>query len=151
MTDNMRIIKISTGKEQYMDLLLLADEQESMVQRYLEKGEMYVLDDEGTKAVSIVANQGQGILELKNLAVEPQAQRQGYGKAMISFLVDKYRGRYQILQVGTGDSPLTIPFYQNCGFQKSHRVKDFFLQYYDHPIIEAGVQLRDMIYLQRKL
>lgn len=35
------IIKRVTGtKKDYMDLLLLADEQESMIDKYLERGEM---------------------------------------------------------------------------------------------------------------
>ena len=67
-----------------------------------------------------------GILELKNLAVEPEAQRRGYGKALIDFLVCQYRGSYDFLQVGTGDSPLTVPFYEKCGFTRSHRIPNFF-------------------------
>ena len=38
------------NKKQYLSLLLLADEQENMVDRYLEHGTMYVLDDKGIKA-----------------------------------------------------------------------------------------------------
>ncbi len=53
--------------------------------------------------------------------------------------------------MGTGDSPLTIPFYKKCGFTYSHKIENFFIDYYDHPIFEMGVQLKDMIYLQRKL
>jgi len=51
--------------------------------------------------------------------------------------------------VGTGDSPLTVPFYQKCGFTEHHRVKNFFTDNYDHPIFEAGIQLVDMVYLSR--
>ncbi len=51
----------------------------------------------------------------------------------------------------TGDSPLTIPFYEKCGFKRHHVEKEFFTKNYDHPIFEAGVQLVDMIYLQKKI
>ena len=34
-------------KTQYMDLLLLADEQLDMIERYLQKGRMYALEVEG--------------------------------------------------------------------------------------------------------
>ena len=34
----IRIHPISGNKKQYLDLLLLADEQESMIDRYLERG-----------------------------------------------------------------------------------------------------------------
>ena len=106
----MEIRKVETNKKLYLDLLLLADEQEDMVDRYLERGTMYVLVDDGVKAECVVTDEGDGILELKNLAVEPAAQGKGYGKAIVDFLVGTYTGQYAVLQVGTGDSPSTIPF-----------------------------------------
>lgn len=45
----MAIIEVTENKKQYLDLLLLADEQEDMIDRYLDKGRMYVLDDNGVK------------------------------------------------------------------------------------------------------
>ncbi|MFU2395762.1 MAG: GNAT family N-acetyltransferase, partial [Clostridiales bacterium] len=53
--------------------------------------------------------------------------------------------------VGTGDSPLTIPFYEKCGFVRSHKIPNFFTDNYDHTIYEGGVQLIDMVYLQRHI
>ena len=147
----MEIRKVEQDKKQYLGLLLLADEQEDMIDRYLERGTMYVLEDGGVRAECVVTDEGNGILELKNLAVEPAAQGRGYGKAMVDFLVRTYRGRYAVLQVGTGDSPSTIPFYEACGFRRHHSAKNFFIDHYDHPIYDCGVQLVDMVYLQRKL
>ena len=43
-----------TDKKRYIDLLLLADEEEKMIDKYIEKGEMYILDDDGVKAECIV-------------------------------------------------------------------------------------------------
>ena len=37
----MKIRKIDKDKKQYLELLLLGDEHESMIDRYLEKGDMY--------------------------------------------------------------------------------------------------------------
>ena len=147
----MEIIEVKSNKKLYMDLLFLADEQESMINRYLDRGIMYVLDDNGVRAECVVTEEPSGVLEIKNIATEPSSQRKGYGKKLIDFLVQKYSGQYAFLQVGTGDSPLTIPFYEKCGFQRTHIVKNFFLDNYDHPIYECGVQLADMVYLQRKL
>ena len=147
----MEVRKVERDKKRYLDLLLLADEQEDMVDRYLERGTMYVLEDEGIKAQCVVTDEGDGVLELKNIAVEPTAQGKGYGKAMVDFLIRTYRGRYAVLQVGTGDSPSTIPFYEACGFRRHHLVQNFFTDHYDHPIYEYGVQLVDMVYLQREL
>lgn len=147
----MEIRKVETDKKQYLSLLLLADEQEDMVDRYLERGFMYVLEDDGVKAECVVTDEGNGVLELKNIAVAPAAQGRGYGKDMVDFLIRTYKGQYAVLQVGTGDSPSTIPFYEACGFYRHHLVKNFFTDHYDHPIYECGVQLVDMMYLQRKL
>ena len=147
----MKIRNIETNKKQYLPFLLLADEQENMIDRYLERGVMYVLEDDGVKAACVVTDEGNGILELKNIAVASDFQRKGYGKALVEFLIQTYRGQYQVLQVGTGDSPSTIPFYESCGFRRHHLVKNFFVDHYDHPIYECGVQLVDMVYLQREL
>ena len=147
----MEIRKLETDQKKYLDLLLLADEQEDMVDRYLERGTMYVLEDDGVKAECVVTDEGNGILELKNIAVEPAFQGKGYGKAMVNFLIRTYKEQYTVLQVGTGDSPATIPFYEACGFRRHHLVKNFFTDHYDHPIYEGGVQLVDMVYLQREL
>ena len=149
--EKMNISKITTNKKQYIDLLLLADEQENMIDRYLNKGTMYVLEDNGVKAICVVTDEKNGVLEIKNLAVEPASQRQGYGKQLIQFLQNKYRGSFRILQVGTGDSLLTIPFYESCGFKKTHYIKNFFVDNYDHPIYESGKQLIDMVYLQLEI
>ena len=147
----MKIRKVNENKKQFISLLLLADEQESMVDLYLEKSTMYVLEDNNVKAECVVTDEGNGILEIKNIAVDPKFQGKGYGKALIDFLANNYADEYSVLQVGTGVSPLTIPFYERCGFVRSHNVPNFFTDNYDHPIYEGGVQLIDMVYLQRHI
>lgn len=147
----MRITEIRENKKRFLDLLLLGDEQEEMIDRYLDRGRMYVLHDCGVKAECVVTEEGEGLLELKNIAVVPEYQGKGYGRALIDFIAEKYRGRYAILRAGTGDSPLTIPFYEKCGFVRTHSIKNFFTENYPHPIIEGGVRLTDMICLQRNL
>lgn len=145
------IREYTEDRRNLMDLLLLADEQEDMVERYIDRGTMYVIDDDAIKAECIVTDEGDGVLEIKNIAVSPAFQGKGYGKMLIDYIAEKYCKLFMCLQVGTGDSPLTIPFYEKCGFKRHHVVKDFFTENYDHPIIEAGVQLVDMIYLRRQI
>ena len=147
----MVIIEVTENKKQYLDLLLLADEQEDMIDRYLDKGRMYVLDDKGIKCECVITDEGNGVLEIKNIETVSEHQGKGYAKALIDFVVKKYKEQYTVLQVGTGDSPLTIPFYEKCGFVRSHSIPNFFTDNYDHPIFECGVQLVDMVYLQRAL
>lgn len=132
-------------------MLLLADEQESMIDRYLERGEMFALEDCGVKAVCIVTDEGDGVCELKNIAVIPEFQRKGYGKKFIDYLIAHYSEMYEQIVVGTGDVPSTVGFYENCGFEYSHRIENFFTDNYDHPMIEDGVLLKDMVYLKKVL
>lgn len=105
----MKIREIKENKKQFLSLLLLADEQENMIDRYLERGTMYVLNDNGVKAECVVTDEGNGILEIKNIATVPEYQGKGYAKALIDFIVKEYADKYSVLQVGTGDSPLTVP------------------------------------------
>lgn len=145
----MEIIEVAQSKKEYLDLLLLADEQEDMIDKYLDRGIMYVLDDNGIKCECVITDEGNGVLEIKNIATVSNCQGKGYAKAMIDFIVSKYRNDYSILQVGTGDSPMTIPFYEKCGFVRTHVIPNFFTDNYHHPIFEEGIQLIDMVYLTR--
>ena len=146
----MKFLQIHDNKKKYMDLLLLADEQESMVDKYLEQGEMFVCLDPDPVGECVVLNLGNGIYEIKNLATDPAVHGKGYGRALIDYVMDHYCGKCKKMLVGTGDSPLTLPFYKKCGFREHHRIRNFFTENYDHPIVEAGVQLIDMVYLSRE-
>jgi len=148
----MDIRQVIGNKKKYLPLLLLADEQEDMIDRYLERGDLYVLESDGEAvAVCVVTDEGEGIAEIKNLAVAKTCQHRGIGRMMLEFVSQRCRAGFHTLLVGTGDSPLTVPFYEKCGFVRSHVVKDFFTEHYDHPIIEEGVLLRDMVYLKKAL
>lgn len=147
----MKFQQITQNKRRFLPLLLLADEQEDMIDRYLDRGEMFALYDDNLKGVAVVTEEGPGLCELKNLAIAPVFQRKGYGKAMVEFLLHHYRGKYQVMQVGTGESPSTLCFYEACGFTPSHRVDDFFTQNYQRPIYDGDIQLKDMVYLKKEL
>ena len=148
----MTIFEVTTNKKQYLPLLLLGDEQESMIDCYLSHGRMFAASDgQDILAECVVTDEGNGVLELKNIAVAPSAQRKGIGRMLIEFLCEQFRNDYTVLHVGTGDSPLTIPFYESCGFTRFRVIPDFFLLHYDHPIFEGGVQLKDMICLRKFL
>jgi GNAT superfamily N-acetyltransferase len=145
------IINITENKKKYLELLLLGDEKEEMIDRYLERGDMYVLKTPLGMALCVVTDEGDGVLELKNIAVEPVCQKKGYGRRLIRFICQKYKNQFHTLQAGTGDSPLTVPFYEHCGFIRGSVIPHFFMDHYDHPIYEGGKQLDDMIYFQLKL
>ena len=147
----MKFTEVTEQRTRYRSLLLLADEQESLVNDYIEKGKMFVLADDGIKAVCVVVPKTKEVLEIKNIAVIPSARRQGYGKMLIEFLSERFRRDFSFLEAGTGDSPLTRPFYESCGFSYFSTVKNYFPEHYDHPIVEEGVLLTDKIIFRKRI
>lgn len=147
----MKIIKISEDKKQFLDLLLLADEQENMIDRYLPGGDLFALYDDDLKSVCVVVPVNDETCELKNIATYEKYQGKGYGRALINFISDFYKTDYKTMLVGTGETPPILSFYESCGFEKSHRVKNFFIDHYDHPMFDGDIQLVDMVYLKKHL
>lgn len=68
---------------------------------------------------------------------------------MLEYIEHLNSGKTIIL--GTGETPSTLSFYQACGYTYSHRIPNFFTANYDHPIIEDGIMLKDMVYLCKKI
>lgn len=147
----MRIEKITHNKKRYLDLLLLADEQEDMIDRYLDCGDMFALYDDDLKTVCVVEATDNETCELKNIATYPKFQGRGYARAIIQFISDYYKGSFKTMLVGTGDIPSILSFYESCGFERSHSIPNFFVDNYDHPMFEDGIQLVDMVYLKKEL
>ena len=147
----MNIKKILENKKQFLDLLLLADEQENMIDKYLSIGDMFALYDDGVKSICVVVAIDNDTCELKNIVTYKAFQGKGYGKALIQFISDYYKDDYKSMLVGTGETPAILSFYEHCGFVISHRKKNFFIDNYDKPIFEGDIQLVDMIYLKKDL
>lgn len=104
----INIVPILKNKKEFLELLLLADEQESMIDLYLERGEMFALYDGDLKAACVITDEGNGTYEIKNIATYPHYQRKGYGTQLIKFLLEHYKDRYQTMLVGTGT--VLIPY-----------------------------------------
>ena len=144
----MQIEEVFTAKKDYLELLLLADEQEDMIDRYLGQGRLFALRDHDIKCAAVVIVLDNNECELKNIATYPSEQGKGYGQALVAYLLAEFLGKYKTMYVGTGDVPKTLRFYEKCGFRQSHRLKNFFRDNYKEPIIEDGIQLCDMVYLR---
>ena len=144
----VKIEKITENKKQFLDLLLLADEQENMIDRYLPAGDLFALNDGDLKSVCIVVPVNTETCELKNIATYEKYQGKGYGRALIKFISDFYKNSYKTMLLGTGDVPWILSFYESCGFELSHRIKNFFTDNYDHPMFDGDIQLIDMVYLK---
>lgn len=150
--DHMEIRQIVEDKDSYLEMLLIADPQEDMIRRYLNKSDMFVLEDAGeVLTIGVVEQMKNKRCELKNLVTAEDYQRQGYGSYMVNYLSEYYSTSCDVMYVGTGNNTNTLEFYKKCGFVNSHIVVNFFVDHYRQPIYENGIQLTDMIYLKKNL
>jgi len=147
----MNVAIITNNKKQFLNLLLLADEQEDMINKYLERGTLFALYDDDLKSICVVTDEGNSTFEIQNLATYPQFQGKGYARHLINHVCDYYKDKGTTMILGTDDVSKNISFYQNSGFVVSHRLENYFIEHYDKPIFERGVQLKDKVYLKRDL
>ena len=147
----MEVVQVFSNKKQFLELLLLADEQESMIDRYLEAGDLFALYDGGLRSVCVVLKVNDRIYEIKNIATYEEFRGKGYGKYLVRFIPEHYRDECDTMFVGTGDIPIITKFYEQCGFTYSHKIKNFFVDNYDHLMFESGIQLIDMVYFKKEL
>lgn len=98
----MKVKKILSNKKQFLDLLLLADEQEDMIDKYLDYGEMFALYDNDLKSICVVMQKDSTTYELKNIATYKKYQGKGYGKALVKYIFAYYKDKCKTIIVGTG-------------------------------------------------
>lgn len=147
----MEIRIINVNKKQFIDLLLLADEKEEMIDKYLDRGTLFALYDKDLKSICVVTDEGNGNYEIQNLATYEKFQGKGYGCKLVDYVCKYYENKGLYMYVGTGDSPSTVPFYENRGFVYSHRIENYILDNYDEPIFDDGIQLKDKVYFKKVL
>lgn len=134
-------------REKYLELLLLADEDEWMVRSYFRKGWMFrfTVEDE-TIGVAHCIPINETTVELKNIAVVLQCRGKGLGKLMVQNLLHWAQDKgFCVMEVGTANSSIdNIAFYQKCGFRMKEIKRDFF-RAYSKPNVEFGIQALDMV------
>ena len=150
-TGALNIQVVTENKKDYLPLLLLGDELESDVDKYLERGELFVLFDDDVKSICVVTDEGNGVLEIQNLATDKRYRRLGYATRLLDHVADYYSARFREIILATGDAPGILSFYEKRGFTISHRIPDYFTTHFDYPIIEDGAALKDRVYLVKEL
>lgn len=132
------------------DLLLLADPSREAIDLYIHESVVLALQNKDRIAGVVALNDvGNGVIEIKNIAVDPSFQGQGLGKRLLQEAIDRCRGSgAREVVIGTGNSSLSqLALYQKVGFQIRGIDRDFFTRNYPEPIIENGIVCRDMIRL----
>ena len=141
--------RIDSDRSIYIPLLLEGDEDIAMLNRYLDKGALFGLfDADGVVTLALVTADGNGA-ELMNIVTVEKHRRKGYGSLMLSYLSKEFSA-YGYLTAGTGDCSPARLFYEKNGFSLSGLRKGFFLQY-DHPVIENGRRLTDMVLYRKRI
>lgn len=149
-----RLLLVTERADYPFALLLLADETVDAINKYVDHSAVFVLK-EGTVdlAVFCLYPIDKSTLELKNIAVHESLQGKGIGSLLICEVVAiaKKKG-YSHLIVGTADCGIDqIRFYERNGFKKYGVKENFFIDNYKEPIIENGIQLKDMVMLEMYL
>ena len=135
-------------------LLLLADETKEAIDKYIFESEIFIIENNG-EIIALYAlkaiNSEQ--IEIKNIAVKADFQGRGIGSFLLENAFERAKkSGFQSLLIGTGDASLRqLTLYQRQGFKKYDVVKNFFIDNYPEVIYENGLQLKDMIILEKQI
>ncbi|MCR8962939.1 GNAT family N-acetyltransferase [Brevibacillus laterosporus] len=150
----MEIRMIHETEDVPMELLLLADPSERLVKEYVERGQCYIMEQDGRIiGTYVLIPTRPETVELVNVAVDEELHGKGYGKQLVLHAIESARlNHYKTIEIGTGNSSVVqLALYQKCGFRMTHIDKDFFIRHYAEPIFENGIQCIDMVRLSQDL
>lgn len=150
----MNIRLLNKNEDAPMDLLLLADPSREIIEKYLNRGQCYIAEDDAEViGVYVLLPTRPETVELVNIAVDKTHHGKGLGKRLVNDAI-KTAGEddFKTIEVGTGNSSIgQLALYQKCGFRITGVDKDFFIRHYEEEIYENDIQCRDMIRLSRDL
>ncbi len=144
----LKIRKVGPDEKIPWKLLLSADGQRHEVQKYLDRGELWVAELRGKIIGEMVLMETRAdVWEVMNIAVNPKHHRKGVGTALLrkARSMTKRRGAHR-LEVGTDNGGFDrLAFYQRFGFRIVDVDLDFFVRRYYKIIRKDGILLRDML------
>lgn len=150
----LNIKQIYENKDIPFDLLELADPSRKQINKYLKLGPCYIAKVDSKMVGVLVLNQIDSTsIEIKNIAIHKSEQGKGFGKALLKYSekVSQEQGCKKLI-IGTGNSSIyQLALYQKVGFEISRIEKDFFINNYNEPIFENGIQCKHMIILEKNL
>lgn len=137
-------------------LLLEADPAEQRIAAYLPGawGFAALAGNEMNEVVGacVAGLVGEQAAEIFNIAVAPNRQQQGIGSGLLRFVLTNLAGKgVHRVELGTGSFGHQLTYYQLHGFRVDGVIKDHFLIHYPEPLMEQGIQHRDMLRLSLAL
>ncbi|MCL6269587.1 GNAT family N-acetyltransferase [Sansalvadorimonas sp. 2012CJ34-2] len=144
----MRISSVSHDQIP-IELLLEADPSEAKIQSYLPGSTCFAVEDgEKIVAVCVLIPLSSTSWELINIAVDPSCQGSGVGSKLLKHALSEMKKLgIKRVELGTGSFGYQLTFYQRAGFRVFAVDRDFFLNNYDEPLFENGLQHKDMLRL----
>jgi ribosomal protein S18 acetylase RimI-like enzyme len=132
-----------------IELLLEADPSVEKLKAYLPRSRCFVATlQHNPVGAYVVQPIARAVYELMSIAVSPEHQRQGIGSELLRHAVSSvHHMGARRLELGTGTFGYQLTWYQREGFRDFAVERDFFLNNYQEPIYENGIQLKDMLRL----
>ena len=131
-----------------LSLLLDADPDIKKIEKYLNKGRCFGLFLNGVLIAEYVlkTNKKDKSAEIVNLAVAKEYRRQGYARILIKdALARSEEEGWKTVEIATGKDSFQQKFYQSCGFKVYCVEENYFPEHYSSPIIDEGVELKDLV------
>ena len=145
------------SREEIRPLFELAEDSKAQLDEYLDQGRVLVAT-RGSAIIGhlqLVPTTQSGQIELKNMAVVPEHQGSGIGRALVTRAVSRTAADgWSRMLVGTAAADIgNLRFYQRLGFRMVSIDRDAFTAAtgYPDPMVIDGIALRDRVWLERNL
>jgi GNAT superfamily N-acetyltransferase len=145
----MRIEEHTGPRAPLRPLFALAEDSAAELDGYIDAGRVLVARDGGAVVAHLQLVDG----EVKNMAVLPERQGEGIGRALMEAAVELSRaeGRETLLVATAAADIGNLRFYQRLGFRMRAIERDAFTEATGYPpgILIDGIELRDRVWLDR--
>lgn len=133
------------------NLLLLADPNQTNIEAYLPKSNVYIAYNRAGDRVGVcvITHLPNNAWEILNIAVAEAYHNQGIGKQIMTKVIALAQAQQiNALWVATGNSSIgQLAFYQKCGFEMHTIVPNYFVENYSEPIVENGIVCKHQVRL----
>lgn len=144
------IQEILENKQDYASLLCESDPNINLVENYLRDGRLFAYFENNEPISFIVVKEtNDTTLEIKNVLTLEKYRGRSLAKALIQYVENLYKNKTTYL-IGTANSSITnMLIYTKLGYTYSHKIENFFIDYYPQEIYENNMQATDLLYFSK--
>lgn len=140
--------------EEVMDLLLVADPSRGQIEGYLSNSAIFAYEDgEEIVGVIVLKQHDETYSEIMNVAVHENHRGRGIAKQLMNHVVEVAReSGVNHIDIATANSSINqLALYQKSGFRFADINRNYFLNHYETPIWENGIQAKDQLVMRYEL